>query len=120
MLAPCLAASSCAQQVRPTALVASVNGHVARSPAAVRWRLGCPLYRPSNVLSADRRSQPLTPSASPAALLAKPAMLIHLAGALAVRALRVGRMQTVSANRVLEVELAYVSMDDHETLIDQQ
>jgi hypothetical protein len=47
-------------------------------------------------------------------------MLIHLAGALAVRTLRVRRMRAVGANRVLEVELAYVTMDDHETLIDQQ
>jgi hypothetical protein len=29
-------------------------------------------------------------------------------------------MRAVGANRVLEVELAYVTMDDHETLIDQQ
>jgi hypothetical protein len=47
-------------------------------------------------------------------------MLVHLAGALAVGALRVGRMQAMGANRVLEVELAHVGMDDQETLIDQQ
>jgi hypothetical protein len=47
-------------------------------------------------------------------------MLIHLAGALAVRALRVGRMQAVLPIGFLEVEFAYVSKDDHETLIDQQ
>jgi hypothetical protein len=47
-------------------------------------------------------------------------MLVHLPGALAIRALRVGRMQTVGANRVLKVELAHVGMDDHEALVDQQ
>jgi hypothetical protein len=48
-------------------------------------------------------------------------MLVHLAGALTVRALDVGGMQAVGANnRVLDVELAYVGVDDHETLIDQQ
>jgi len=47
-------------------------------------------------------------------------MLVHLAAALAVGAFRVGRMQPVSANRILQVELAHVGIDDHETLIDQQ
>ena len=47
-------------------------------------------------------------------------MLIHLAAALAVGAFRVCRMQDVSAYRVLDFEVAYVRMDDHETLIDQQ
>jgi hypothetical protein len=47
-------------------------------------------------------------------------MLVHLAATLAVWAIDVRRMQAVGANRVLEVELARVSMDDHETLIDQQ
>jgi hypothetical protein len=47
-------------------------------------------------------------------------VLIDLAAILAVGAFRVGWMQAMGANRVLNVELAHVGMDDHETLIDQQ
>jgi hypothetical protein len=47
-------------------------------------------------------------------------MLVHLAGAFAVGALRVGRVQPMGAYRVLEVELAHLRMDDHEALVDQQ
>jgi len=63
---------------------------------------------------------PPTPSASPARLLTQATMLVHLAGALTVGAFRAGRMQPVGANRVLDIELADVGVDDHETLIDQQ
>jgi hypothetical protein len=48
--------------------------------------------------------------------------MIHLAGALAVCALDVGRMEqaVMGANRFFEVELAHMGMDDHETLINQR
>jgi hypothetical protein len=39
-------------------------------------------------------------------------VLINLAAILAVGAFRVGWMQTMGANRVLNVELAHVGMDD--------
>jgi hypothetical protein len=32
----------------------------------------------------------------------------------------IGRMQAMGTNRFLDVELADVGLDDHETLIDQQ
>jgi hypothetical protein len=47
-------------------------------------------------------------------------MLIDLASALAVRALDVRGMEAVGAGQVLDIELAYVRVDDHETLIDEQ
>jgi hypothetical protein len=71
-------------------------------------------------LLADRRPQQPAPSASPAAPFPQATVLIDLAAILAVGAFRVGWMQAMGANRVLNVELAHVGMDDHETLIDQQ
>jgi len=48
-------------------------------------------------------------------------MLVHLAGALAVWALEGGRIQAAgAADRVHDVELADVGINDHETLLDQQ
>ena len=47
-------------------------------------------------------------------------MLVDVAGTLAVWAINVRRMEAVGADRVLDVELAHVSIDNHETLIDQQ
>jgi hypothetical protein len=76
--------------------------------------------RGADRLSANRCLDPTTPSAMPATPLTQTTMLVHLASTLAVWALDVGRMQAVCANRVLEVELAHVGMDDVETLIAQQ
>ena len=63
---------------------------------------------------------PTTPSAWPARLLAQAPVMIDLACALAIWAVDIGRMQAMGADRVLEVELAHVGMDDVETLIAQQ
>jgi len=59
------------------------------------------------------RLDPPAPSASPARLLPQATMLVYLARALAIRAIDVGRMQDVGANRVLDIELADMGINDH-------
>jgi hypothetical protein len=67
-------------------------------------------------LSANRRLDPPTPSASPARSLSQPTVLIHLAAALAVWAIGLPA-QHWRARGGLKIELAHMGVNDREALL---